>query len=91
MKAYWQWCRHNRHEPVPEQYGMLCRKLRGYYQYYGIRGNYKAMEVVYEHVEKAWRYWLSRRDRQGTVDWETFEATYRVLFPLPKPRIIHAA
>ena len=91
MKANWQWCRHNRHEPVKEQYGMLCRKLRGYYQYYGVRGNYKAMEAVYEHVEKAWRYWLSRRDRQGTVDWATFEATYRVQYPLPKPRIIHAA
>jgi RNA-directed DNA polymerase len=33
MKAMWQWCRKNRHEPLKEQYSSLCSKLRGYYQY----------------------------------------------------------
>jgi len=59
MKAMWQWCRSNRHEPLKEQHKSLCSKLRGYHQYYGVRCNYKALETVYEYAHVAWRYWLS--------------------------------
>jgi group II intron reverse transcriptase/maturase len=89
MKSLWQWCRDQRHWKLPEQYGMLCQKLRGHYQYYGIRSNYKMLEVVMEHVEKAWRYWLSRRSNESSIPWDEFERLRR-LFPLPKPRIYHA-
>ena len=44
MKRAWCWCRNHRHEPLREQYRMLCLKLRGHYQYYGVRGNYRMME-----------------------------------------------
>jgi len=54
IKEIWLWCRENRHEPLSEQYGALCSKLNGYYQYFGIRGNYKMLEVVFEHTERAW-------------------------------------
>jgi group II intron reverse transcriptase/maturase len=89
MKSLWEWCREHRHWMLPEQYGMLCQKLRGHYQYYGIRSNYKMLEVVMEHVEKAWRYWLSRRSNESSIPWDDFERLRR-LFPLPKPRIYHA-
>lgn len=89
MKAMWQWCRDNRHEYIDEQYMTLCAKLRGYYQYYGIRSNYKLLEVVYEHTQRAWRYWLSRRSQKSQISWRKFMATLREKMPLPKPRIIH--
>ena len=89
MKAIWTWCREHRHEPMQEQYRMLCAKLRGYYQYYGIRGNFKMLEVVFEHTERAWRYWLSRRSHTGHIRWQKFVASLRKTFPLPKPRIMH--
>jgi len=88
MKRLWQWCRENRHEPIKEQYQMLCTKLRGYYLYFGVRGNYKPLEVVFEHAEKAWRFWLSRRSHKGGISWEKFEKI-RASFPLPRPRIVH--
>jgi RNA-directed DNA polymerase len=89
MRAIWTWCRDNRHAPLQEQYQTLCLKLRGYYQYYGIRGNFKMLEVVFEHTERAWRYWLSRRSHKGHIRWQKFvEAVHRKL-PLPKPRIMH--
>src|SRR5437016_5436159 len=37
MKGIWTGCRENRHAPLNEQYRALCAKLRGHYQYYGIR------------------------------------------------------
>lgn len=89
VKIMWKWCRNNRHMLLREQYKELCSKLRGYYQYYGIRCNYKALEVVFEKVERAWRYWLSRRSHKGNVKWEKFVESIRNKLPLPKPRIIH--
>jgi RNA-directed DNA polymerase len=89
MKAIYEWCRENLHEPVKEQHKTLCSKLRGYYQYYGIRGNYKMLEVVFEHTESAWRRWLGRRCSKGYVSGEEFARFYRKVYPLPRPRIIH--
>jgi hypothetical protein len=88
MKRMWRWCRAYRHEPIKEQHKSLCSKLRGYYQYFGVRSNYKPLEVVFEHAEKAWRFWLSRRSHKGGISWEKFEKI-RASFPLPRPRIVH--
>ena len=88
-KAIWNWCKWNRHMPIKEQWQTLCQKLRGHYQYFGIRGNYKPMEVYFEYTEKAWKRWLGRRHRNGYITWETFARVHQKVFPLPKPRIVH--
>jgi hypothetical protein len=88
VKGLWQWCRENRHEPIKEQYRTLCSKLRGYYQYFGVRTNYKALEAVFICTVKAWRFWLSRRSHKGGISWEKFEKIHAA-YPLPKPRIVH--
>jgi len=87
-KTLWQWCRVNRPRPLKEQYQQLGQKLQGHYQYYSIRGNYRALESVFEFVRTAWRYWLSRRSRESYIRWDKFERLLAV-FPLPRPRIIH--
>jgi RNA-directed DNA polymerase len=85
-----KWCKENLHMPLPEQHIALKRKLQGIYGYYGIRCNYEALEIVYHHVRKSWRKWLSRRDRDKMITWENFRVKIEKKFPLPKPRIIHA-
>lgn len=89
IKSLWQWCKENRHLPLEEQYQMLCLKLRGHYQYYGIRSNTRQLEEVYQKARAGWRYWLNRRDNHRKMVWEKFEKLLTSL-PLPKPRIIHA-
>ena len=89
MKSLWQWCRNHRHDSLLDQYKMLCLKLRGHYQYYGIRNNYQMLQVVKDRAEKAWRYWMSRRSSKSSIRWDKFERL-RQSFPLPKPRIYHA-
>jgi len=89
VKAIWKWCRYNRHEPLMVQCEKLCQKLRGHFQYYAIRGNYRMLEKVWWHVRKAWRYWLNRRSRKRRMTWERFVEMEKA-YPLPKPRIIHA-
>lgn len=89
MKSIWQWCKDKRHEPLHEQFLVLSSKLRGYYQYYGIRCNFKALETVFEFTLKAWRYWLSRRSRKGFISIKKFTVSILSKFSLPKPRIVH--
>lgn len=88
VKALWKWCRENRHEPFNWQYKQLCSKLRGHYQYYGIRGNHRMLVRILHYAARAWRYWLSKRCRKGYIPWEKFVLLSNK-FPFPQPRIVH--
>jgi len=88
MKAIWLWCKVNRHEQFAEQYKTLCQKLRGYYQYYGIPCNFRAINRAYRWLIHSWRYWLSRRCQKGYIPIDRFEDLL-LQYALPKPRIIH--
>jgi hypothetical protein len=87
-KSLWRWCRTNRHAPLQYQYQMLCLKLRGHFQYYGIRGNFCMLEEVRRYAEKAWRYWLSRRSSKSAIGWEKFQKLLQT-YALPVPKIVH--
>jgi RNA-directed DNA polymerase len=89
IKALEQWCKENYHLPLAEQYRLLCLKLRGHYQYYGIRSNYRQLEAIYQQVLKKWWYWLKRRNPCRSMGWEKFKRLLTT-FPLPRPKIIHA-
>ena len=89
LKSIWQWCYENRHWSLPEQHRILSSKLRGHYNYYGIRGNSKMLEVVYEQVLYSWKRWLGRRHRDGFISWEDFQSKILQVFPLPLPRVVH--
>lgn len=88
VKALNAWCRDNRHLDIREQYRKLCQKLKGHYQYYGVRSNYRSMEIVFYHTRRIWRKWLSRRSDKAAISWEKFKQ-YLAEFALPAPRIIH--
>lgn len=90
IKSIWRWCKTTRHWDILEQYNILCSKLRGHYQYYGVRCNIRSMEVYLHHVRNAWRHWLGRRHRDGYIPWERFEEQLKTCYILPRPRIIHA-
>ena len=88
IKAIWQWVKENRHLPIKELQRMLALKLQGHYQYFGIRGNYHHLTLIYQAANEAWYYWLNRRSRLHNLVWEQFKKLSQ-RFPLPKPRIIH--
>jgi group II intron reverse transcriptase/maturase len=83
-----EWCRVNRHKPLEWQYRVLSSKLRGHFQYFGIRCNMRAMESVLHFVTRGWRYWLSRRSHKSKIPWEKFKKLLEI-FPLPEPKIVH--
>ena len=84
-----QWCRSQRHRPVPEQHAKLCQKVRGHYAYYGITNNARALQGFLQAVQRAWRKWLDRRNSRREMDWKRF-ARLLQRYPLPPPRIVHS-
>ena len=88
QKAIWIWCRRNRHLSIPEQHHQLTLKLNGHFLYYYIRGNYEHLELFRRFVEKAWRYWLSRRSQRGLITWPKFVRLLKA-FPLPHPERVY--
>ncbi|MBI5597423.1 MAG: group II intron reverse transcriptase/maturase [Elusimicrobia bacterium] len=84
VTATGKWCKANRHVPLPDQWRILCGKLRGHYQYYGVAGNRNCLQVVYERVVRGWRQWLNRRSQRARMPWLRFTALLR-RYPLPRP------
>ncbi|MDH5727214.1 MAG: group II intron reverse transcriptase/maturase [Nitrospira sp.] len=87
--ALWEWCRTNRHMPLPQQHKRLRQKLSGHYNYFGVRANYAQLAVILRQAERAWHYWLNRRRRHPDYNWEEFRHLLKT-YPLPKPKIVHS-
>ncbi|MCU7934546.1 MAG: group II intron reverse transcriptase/maturase [Candidatus Thiodiazotropha sp. (ex Dulcina madagascariensis)] len=75
-----------RHLRVRVQAINLNRVLRGHYGYYGIAGNFRALQKVHRFVERYWRKMLNSRSREGSVTWEIFHKI-KERFPLQRPRL----
>ena len=54
-----------------------------------MRGNYKMLEVAYEHTRVMWKRWLGRRSSKNLMSWERFTEQVERTLALPLPRIIH--
>lgn len=75
-----------RHLPVAEQVVNINRVLRGHYAYYGIAGNFRALQRVHRVVERYWYKMLCSRSRKGHFPWEVFHQI-KARFPLQRPRL----
>jgi RNA-directed DNA polymerase len=89
VRSIAQWCRGHRHRPLGQQHAILSRKVRGHYAYYGITGNARALRGFLCAVHRAWRRWLTRRNRLRAMTWERFNRLLK-RYPLPPPRIVHS-
>lgn len=90
LKRMNKWCRENMHQKLELQYEILCSKLRGHYNYYGVNGNYKMLSKYLLNVERIWRKWLRRRDRKRRLNWEKMKIKILNRYPLPTPYIRHS-
>ena len=84
-----QWCRLNRHQPLPAQHQTLSQKLRGHFAYFGITGNSCALSRFRGAVVHIWKKWLARRRRRGFLSWTVFDRLLR-RYPLPPAVAIHS-
>jgi len=75
-----------RHSSIQEQSRILGQKLRGFYAYYGVRGNSRSLSAFLHEARARWKKWLSRRSDKGWVTWEAFDRAV-ARYPLPRPRM----
>jgi RNA-directed DNA polymerase len=77
-----------RHEPPGQQYKWLAQVLTGHYRYYGVPGNYQALDTFRQQIQVAWHRRLQRRSQRGR--WNAAQhKKFEERFPLPRPRIFH--
>lgn len=84
VQNIYHWCRKHRHLPVRVQWKTLSAKLRGHYGYYAIIGNQGSLDALRDCTQRAWRKWLSRRNRNRDFTWEDFSRMAQ-RYPLPLP------
>ena len=79
-----EWCRDNRNKRLRRLFPELNAKLRGYYNYYGLIGNFASLQEFYEQAIKILYKWLNRRSQRHSFEWREFAKAlkrYGVLTP----------
>ena len=89
LDAINQWCRENLHEPMLKQVEVLGRKLKGHFGYYGITGNFEALQRFRWEVIGIWRKWLARRGDPKGMTWERMHKLLD-FFYIPEARVVHS-
>jgi group II intron reverse transcriptase/maturase len=87
LERFTQWCRRIRNLEPWELFRQLNAKLRGYYQYYGVVGNYRSLEQFYRQALRILFKWLNRRSQRRSYHWEGFEELLEY-HRVEKPRIV---
>ena len=78
--------RKQRHLSIPEQAANLNRVLRGHYAYYGVAGNFRALQRVHRTVERYWHRMLCSRSRKGHITWDVFHQI-KTRAPIMRPKL----
>ena len=86
MRAMNEWLKKVRHVQVGRQALKLSAKLRGHFNYYGVRGNSRAIQRFAYEVRGLWKRWLSRRSQRARVTWEYMDRLHKK-YRVPPPRL----
>ncbi len=78
--------RQMRHWSISEQVDSLNKALRGHYAYYGIAGNFRALQKVHRFVERYWYKMLCSRSWKSGMTWKRLHKIKEV-FPLLRPKL----
>lgn len=84
-----EWCQANCRLPKKGLFRRCNAKLRGYYAYYGIRGNYASLADFLYQAQRILFKALNRRSQRRSYTWQGFAELLKA-FRLVQPRIYHA-
>ena len=87
LKNVNNWCQRVRSLRLRKIIELLNVKLRGYYNYYGVIGNYESLDEFFYQVRRTLFKWLNRRSQKRSYNWEKFNRMLRI-YRLEPPRIV---
>jgi group II intron reverse transcriptase/maturase len=82
-----EWIKQHRHQKLRPLMKTLKAKLQGTWNYYGLIGNYRRMQLFNEDVRRTLFKWLNRRSQRRSVNWRAFNRLME-RFQMPRPRIM---
>jgi group II intron reverse transcriptase/maturase len=90
IKRFTMWIKKIRNKRLWRIFKALNSKLRGYYNYFGVIGNYKSLKRFYDLVIKLLYKWLNRRSERKSYNYRGF-GDMLDHFKIEKPRITQVA
>jgi group II intron reverse transcriptase/maturase len=82
-----QWCKENKHRRLADLFRRLNAKLRGYYNYYGVHGNYDSLKEFFEQMLWFLKRQLNQRSQRKSYNWHGFNQLISY-FQIERPRIV---
>lgn len=86
LKRFKIWMKENRTLPKKELMKKLGIKVKGYYRYYGITDNIKALKNFEYKVRRYLYKWLNRRSQRKSYTYDKYNQFLKV-YPIPIPKI----
>jgi len=87
LKRFTEWCKESRNLRLGELFRRLNAKLRGYYNYYGVIGNYVSLMQFFQQAIQILFKWLNRRSQRRSYNRRTFDELLEH-FAIERPRIV---
>jgi hypothetical protein len=87
MERVRDWIKEHRDQKLSKMMRTLKLKLQGTWNYYGLIGNHRRMNLLYGETCRSLYKWLNRRSQRRSLTWSAFS---RMLtrFQIPRPRIV---
>ena len=89
INNFTQWCRTILSMRLKDIFKTLNIKLRGYYNYYGIIGNFKSLAKFFYRSMKILFKWLKKKSYKKRLNWSKFNR-WTEIYGICKPRIIYS-
>lgn len=86
LKRFNEWCKKNRYLRLPDLFKQLNAKLRGYFNYYGVIGNYPSLKLFFYKVIRLLMKHLNQRSQRRSYNWAGFQQLIEH-FGIVRPRI----
>jgi group II intron reverse transcriptase/maturase len=87
LERFKEWCKKSRNLRLPELFKLLNSKLRGYYQYYGVIGNFRSLQQFFHRVMLLLMKYLNRRSQRPSYNGVEFSQLLEQ-FGIEKPHIV---
>ena len=87
LKSFTVWCKENRNLRIDWLFKRLNAKLRGYYNYYGVIGNYASLQQFFRQALRILFKWLNRRSQRRSFNWRGYRELLEH-FEIEQPRIV---
>jgi len=89
LAGFYAWIKANCRMRKDKLFAALNAKLRGYYNYYGVRGNFDSIDDFFYQVTRMLYRLMNRRSQRRSYNWKGFAELIKV-FKLQRPRICHS-